>query len=276
MAKTKAAPGYANEYFGLEPHRVCVEVKEKEPFRLLCIPDTHFPFVHDSRLKAVYEFTKKFKPTHIVQLGDLHDQYCFSSFTKSIDFITPENEILQSEYMAAKMWDTFNKIVPKAYKFQLWGNHDQRVISRLYEKAAEFATLLKGRDGQSALDRLYKFPKVTTVGPYKSEVRIRVRTNDDQEYHDIYLLHGIFTGNNSHIRRFGDTVIRAHSHKQSLVPQKFTSGKEIFELDCGCILDPGKLVFRYATTQDPGWIPGFGYVEKDEQGLLQRHLKVLK
>jgi len=266
MKMAKVNKEYTNEFFGLEPKRVTAEVRENEPFRLLAVPDTHFPFVKDSRLNAIYDFAKDIKPTHIVQLGDLYDQYSFSSFTKSVDFLTPEAEIKQAKCMAQDMWEKLTRIAPKASKFQVWGNHDQRIVSRIYEKLQEFASLAK-----DPINAWYHFNGVTDVGPYRSEVRIRVRTpKQDQEYHDVYLLHGIFSGPTSHVRKYpGDIVIRAHSHKQSLVPVESANGKNSFELDCGCILDKAKLAFKYARTFDPGWMPGFGYVEKDKNGILQ-------
>lgn len=253
-----------NEQPLLMTQRVTIEVPEKQDFRLAGAPDTHFPFVKESRIKDFLYHVKDKKPTHVAQLGDLFDQYSFSRYIKAVDFISAEKELLEARKMAKDFWSKICKIVPNAIKFQLWGNHDQRIVTYVYEKASKFSSFVK-----NAIQDLYKFPGVTTVGPYGSEVKIRLRLPNDLEYQDIFLLHGVYTGPTSHIRRFGDSVMRAHSHKASVNIQTLCSGKTIFELDCGCIVDKDQLVFKYAQTFDPGWTPGFGYVEKTDGHILQ-------
>lgn len=262
-------PDYSQEFFGLQTKRVTTEVPVGKDFRAVAIPDTHLPFAKEERINEVLKFVKDFKPTHVVQLGDLYDNYSFSSYVKSVDFVTPEKEIREARKMAIDLWDKINKLSPKSEKYQLWGNHDQRIIRRLYEKAPEFASLFK-----DPVQSLYHFNNVTDVGPYGSELKIRIRTDDVQEYQDIYLLHGVYVGPKSHMTRYGDSVIRAHSHKASINYQGYCSGKKVFELDAGCVVDKDKLAFKYAKTFDPGWVPGFGYVEK-KRGLLNSHFEQL-
>ena len=99
--------------------------------KVVAIPDLHLPWVKLDCLKETYKIIKYEKPTHIIQLGDLYDQYVFSRYDKSLNLIRPKDEVRESKEMAIEFWKTIRKIVPSAKYHQLIGNHCLRFAKRI-------------------------------------------------------------------------------------------------------------------------------------------------
>lgn len=82
-------PKITNEVFRRDPYAVIEEFVPREPIqqpewpKILILGDTHFPWVSKRALEKVYEFAKEFKPSHIVQMGDLYDFLSHSKFPRS-------------------------------------------------------------------------------------------------------------------------------------------------------------------------------------------------
>lgn len=192
--------------------------------KLLALGDTHHPFASRKALEWAYRLADKFKPTHVVQVGDLLDQFAFSRYPKIIK-IEPERELELGRKAAEKMWTHFEGLK----RYQLAGNHDDRALKRALSAAPELASLV----GQS-LRTLYTFPGVKTVFDGREELLIG----------DMVLQHG-------HRSRLGDhalynrkKTIVGHSHVGGCVFFRHASGI-FWELNAGFLGDVNSQAFGY-------------------------------
>jgi hypothetical protein len=214
--------------------------------RILTIPDTHFPFVDKKRLGKMIERSGDLGPTHMVQIGDQFDWYNASRFTKSHNIMTPEDEIKRGRDMAEKMWFDLKRKAPKAQCFQLWGNHEERPMKRLMEKAPELESLLK-----KPLQDILTFPGVTsTKGPL-----------DELVINGIKFHHGWSTQRGFHVNYFQMSVAHGHTHHGDVFYLR-REGETLFELDSGILADFNSDPMTYRSSQTCKWTPGFGFIDE--------------
>ena len=121
--------------------------------RILALGDMHCPYHSQRALEKVYRLADDLQPTHVVQVGDLYDQFGFSRYPKVLK-MEPEKELELARAAAEKMWLRFKGL----NCYQLWGNHDDRALKRALASAPELASLV----GKS-LRELYTFPGVAAV-----------------------------------------------------------------------------------------------------------------
>lgn len=216
--------------------------------RILVLPDKHFPFVSKRHLQEVVYAAKDLKPTHIVDVGDTYDLYSFSKFTRSLNLITPAEEIEQGRAMAEEMWRNVKANAPKARCYQLRGNHEERLLKKIMEKAPEYESLVK-----DMVNDLTQFKGVTDLKSSKAELVIN----------DIVFIHGWSTTPGYHARYFLQSVIHGHTHHGGVVFMRH-KGKTLYELDCGYLADEMALPLDYRETVTSKWTLGFGFV--DERG----------
>lgn len=218
----------------------------KNGSKIFVIGDAHFPYVDQKYLNQIYQEIKAHKPDVVVQQGDLYDQYCFSRYSKSADFTSPEEELAAGRAGAEKMWTTIRKLVPKAKFFQLKGNHDLRIAKRVAEKLPELQGLLN-----LGLTDLYKFPGVYTVKDERTETIID----------GVMFIHGYLSKLGDHAKKNLMSVVVAHSHVGGTV---FFSHREetMFELNVGYIADKEALPLQYGGQRMKNWTPGYGILTK--------------
>src|ERR1017187_6156311 len=105
------------------------------------VSDTHFPFHNKRAYSQMLKELKAAKPTHVVQIGDLLDQYVFSRYSRSLE-ITPNNEITRGLRYAEQFWANVARLAPKAKRIQILGNHDMRLAKRIAEWLPEMSLFL--------------------------------------------------------------------------------------------------------------------------------------
>src|SRR5437899_12189351 len=104
--------------------------------KILIVGDLHLPYHNKRALRSIYEAIKKEKPTHIVQIGDLYDQYSFSRFTKK-NIITSTKELQKARKSAIQFWKRARALRRSVKCYQLLGNHDVRLSKRISERVPE-------------------------------------------------------------------------------------------------------------------------------------------
>jgi UDP-2,3-diacylglucosamine pyrophosphatase LpxH len=214
--------------------------------RILAIGDVHFPFCDREKVLKLYSYVKQFKPNVIVQIGDLYDMYTFSKFSRSVDLITPAEEIRQGKSMAEAFWRNLQRNAsPGAKCFQLRGNHSARIVKRLLEKAPEYESLL-----HEPISKLTEFDNVRDMKSHRSELTIN----------DIVFVHGWSCKLGFHMNYYGKSVVCGHSHHGGLV-YKSQKLAPLFELNCGHIADENALPLQYGETQTTNWVGGFGWID---------------
>jgi predicted MPP superfamily phosphohydrolase len=224
-----------------------MRVKAKKQPKILVIGDTHFPAADQRVLEAIYKEAQEMKPDYIVQLGDLYDFFCFSKFARSLNWMTPEEEINLGREQAEEFWKRLQKAAPKAQCYQLLGNHDQRLLKRVLDKVPELESIM------SAQKELFNFSKVTSMKDATSELILG----------DILFIHGYKSGLGAHMRRNGKKTVVGHSHLGGVVNEKFL-GSVLWEANAGYTGDPSQPVFKYGSQDTDKWTRG--YLTIDEKG----------
>lgn len=214
--------------------------------RIFVLPDQHFPFVNKKALAKLIEMVKVLKPTHVVNVGDTYDMYAFSRFARSLNVMTPQQELKKGRKMAEQMWREIHTAAPKAQCFQVLGNHEERIYKKIMNVAAEYESVIA-----EPVRDLLTFPGVRTLKSSKSELVIN----------DMVFVHGWSTSSGYHVRYFVQNVAHGHTHRGSVtfIAHK---GKALWELDCGFIADINALPLEYRETKTSQWHVGFGFIDE--------------
>lgn len=212
--------------------------------KVLAIPDTHFPWCSKKSLAKIIVAIKKEKPDAIVQLGDLYDQYTFSKYSRSMDLITPKKEIELARKQATQMWVDIKKAAPKAKCYQLFGNHDDRMIKRVLEKLPELGDLFDIRK------HFYLFDGVETLKSSRDVLKLD----------GVYYTHGYLTNLGAHIGHIGGSVVHGHSHRPGIAYAR-TPKSFVFEMDCGHLALEDSLPLSYTPIKMKKWLHAYGIVE---------------
>lgn len=229
-----------------------LEITSSKPLRILCIGDVHSPYLSQSMAKQVIEFVGDFKPTHIVQIGDLYDQYNYGKYPKNPNVDTPKAEDDRGYFLAKEFWTGLSQASPVSCKYQLKGNHCVRVYKKALEKAPELAQAAK-----DYLDKMFQFKGVRTLADDRSELCIN----------GILFIHGYLANPGDHVKNNWRSTVVGHSHRGGVVYRRYEN-KTLFELNCGHIADDSELPFAYTPQRTTFWTPGFGTIETLKNGVV--------
>lgn len=207
--------------------------------KVIAISDTHFPFHCPKAYKKLVALIKKEKPSHVVQVGDLLDQYVFSKYSRSLSII-PKDEIEKGLDLAETMWDEIKLASPGAKCFQLLGNHDMRMSKRISDRLPELSEFFDHSN-------LYKFPGVTT---FRSD-------RDFLEIDGVVYVHGWLSKSIDHARYFGKPVVHGHTHRGGLS----FDGRRLWSLDTGFMADINQLPLQYGPSRWTKCVVGAGKID---------------
>lgn len=210
--------------------------------RIVILGDLHFPYHNEKALTEVLYQVKHIKPTHVVQIGDLYDQYCFSRFTrKNLDL--PEQELTEARDQGRALWRRL--VQPGRKCVQLLGNHDIRLIKRVAEKLPEAQEIIK----RSVME-LYQFKGVKTIEDDRTISQIG----------NVAFHHGYLSRLGDHMRYLGKSVVVGHSHVGGVVFEQ-RDGRTLWELNAGYLADETAEPLRYRPTTTSKWTVGYGFIE---------------
>lgn len=209
----------------------------------MALGDMHEPFVDKLALAKAIDAISRLQPTLVVQMGDLYDLFSFSRYARSLNYMTPKDEVTLARGRAAATWATIAKAAPKAVLKQLRGNHDIRVESLLKDKVPSLAGLL-------GVDDWYKFPGVVTHMDATAEVPLRINGRL------ISLHHGFLSNPGSHMRHFETSTITGHSHRGHVLYETTRNGQR-FDANAGYLAMPTANVFKYGESSKKNWTRGF-------------------
>ncbi len=214
--------------------------------RIVIFGDIHFPFHHEKALKEALYIAKQFKPTHVVQIGDLYDQYAFSRFSKK-NLELPEEELKRGRVASVEFWDSISSSCGgKTKRLQILGNHDIRMFKRAQERLPEVQDLIKEKT-----EELYTFKGVTTVFDDREVTQIG----------DVAFHHGYLSKLGDHAKYFGKSTVVGHSHTGGVVYQQY-EGKVIYELNAGYLADQTAEPLKYRPTSTSKWTLGLGTIDE--------------
>lgn len=207
-------------------------VREGITTKTVAIGDVHFPFHNKSAIGWALEVIAKEQPNHVVQVGDVFDQFSFSKWHRSHNAILPKDEIEEARKHALFMWSEIKRLSPKSDCYQLMGNHDQRALKRITESVPSAETFV--RDG---IRELLTFPGVTLIDDSQDELHI-----DGVQYEHGHLRFG------EHARNNQCNTVCGHSHRGGTMFYSVVPGS-YWELNCGFLGDLKSEAFRYMQTK---------------------------
>lgn len=213
--------------------------------KVLIISDLHFPFHSKECYKKVWAIIKKERPTHVVQIGDLLDQYVFSKYTKD-STITVGSDVQAGLKLAVDFWARVKKILPRAARIQVLGNHDVRLAKRISEKLPELAELFSHKD-------IYQFPGVDVL-------------DSDRDYRiidGVVYCHGWLSHSIDHAKHFNKPTVHGHRHR----PAVETRGS-LWSMDTGYLADPASKPLSYTMSKYSNWAHAVGIVEDGKPRLI--------
>jgi len=221
-----------------------IKGKSDGKVKILCVGDTHFPYEKQTYLNQLYAFASQYHPTHIIQIGDLYDQYNFSRYPKEEDKLA-KSELFAGRKKAEEFWRTLQQASPQARCYQLVGNHCMRMLKKVKQVAPELLPMVR-----EYWTKVYRFQEVTTLQDDRSELVIN----------NVLFIHGYLANLGDHLKLNRQNVVVGHSHKGGVVYIRHNT-KTLFELNCGHLADDSKLPFSYPPQRTTFWTPGFGVVE---------------
>lgn len=214
--------------------------------RVLVIGDLHFPFHSPKAYENLIKLIKKEKPDHVVQIGDLLDQYVFSKYSRTLS-ITAKEDVEYGLSLATDMWKMIIKIVPDAKCFQLLGNHDVRMAKRITEKLPELCDFFSHKD-------IYKF----------KNVKVSSSDRDYIEIDGIVYVHGWLSKSIDHAKFFGKPTVHGHRHRPCIEYDR----KDLWSMDVGFMADEKSLPLQYTASRFSKWTTSCGIVENGQPRII--------
>jgi UDP-2,3-diacylglucosamine pyrophosphatase LpxH len=214
---------------------------------LVAIGDVHAPFHCATTLATIIKAIETVRPRFVVQMGDLYDQYAFSRYGKSLNLMTPADELAAGLDTARTFWAAVKKASPASRCYQLLGNHDERLRKKVAEKLPELVGLV---DTSS----LFAFPGVESMKTDKEVLELTVQGER------VALHHGYLSRAGDHVKKFHRSCITAHSHRPHVMVHRI-HGKSLYDLNPGYVGNPEAPVFDYGTISEKGWTRAYGVID---------------
>lgn len=208
--------------------------------KIVVLGDLHEPWSDTRAVARAVELCQG--ATEIVQIGDLYDFLCFSRYARTHNEYTPKQELDLARKRAEATWQAIRATAPRAKRFQLKGNHDERLSKRVLERFPEVEGLVKG---------VWDFPGVETVEDASQELEVR----------GILFQHGHRSKLGDHAKWNQCSTVVGHSHVGGVVYGRNRAGV-YWELNAGFLGDLRAPCFRYRTERIlTQWTVGAGIID---------------
>lgn len=194
-------------------------INKTENHTILAIPDLHAPFIKDGYLEFVLGIRDKYKPTHVIFLGDVLDNH-FSSYHETDPDGYGAGEELDRATDAIQLW---YKEFPNAKT--LLGNHGS-LIQR------KFITAGLSNKWMKSYKEVLKTPTWDFV--------------EDFELDDVLYCHGEGRTAKNLCRDEMQSVVQGHRHSESYLEYYASPGKLCFAMQLGCGVDRKAYSMAYA------------------------------
>lgn len=206
--------------------------------RIVCIPDTHFPFHRRGLFKELKAFVKDYQPTRVIHMGDICDFHRSGRWDPEADAMGFTEEIDASIDLMSQLADMFPKMD------LMIGNHDLR----------PFKTM--NREGIPS--RFYRSFHESLELPETWTVHQRLVINGVQYLHG----DGV-CGQNGAMKMAQKSRMKTvigHVHGWASVTYSQTNDDLIWAMNCGALIDETAIAFAYAKTKIDRSVAGVGTV----------------
>jgi hypothetical protein len=221
--------------------------------KILGVGDTHHGYVHPDNMSRALEIADREQPAIIFQMGDLYDLYNMSRYPRSLNLVTPLDELIEARAAAEAMWVGFRMASPKSRLIQLWGNHDDRLSKLVATKAPELEAFLQIMDYKS----FWRFEGVETAE--SSDVEVIV---EHPVHGDIWFHHGHKTKIGEHADYNLANTVTGHLHRGGTIFRGFRD-RTLWELNTGYLADQRQRPMQYNAQQNSNTTPGVGLIDND-------------
>lgn len=188
--------------------------------------DLHFPWHQREALYAALEHVTS-DVSLVVQIGDAYDHHATSRFPRSHEVMSPMEELTIAKQYFDWFWGEVKSRAPNARLIQLMGNHDERPMKRVLERAPELEYLVS-----HGIRALYEAPGVEVI------------TGDEFVDNGIAYVHGYMARLGDHARQALIPTVHGHSHKPGVAILR----PGLWEMDVGYLGDEKAPCFGY-----PAW-----------------------
>lgn len=216
--------------------------------KMFVFGDTHFKWHHKGAIISALKRLKEFNPRAVIQIGDLYDMLSFSRFARSQNFISPQQEQIQSRQQAEEFWKYVKLAAPNAELYQIMGNHDSRALKKIMEKAPEYEFVVLG-----AVEDMMSFKGVKTILDPREELLID----------DVTFIHGYHTKLGNHMMESHDNICCGHSHRAGIMYHPWNN-KIKWELNVGFLADKDAVPLSYTQRKRfSKWTLGWGEIDAE-------------
>lgn len=209
----------------------------------MAIGDTQIPFMHQDAipfLKAIY---KKYKPNHVVQIGDLFDQYFANAWGKS-----PAADSTMQELEAGldQLHTEFLPIFGKTPVTIIIGNHDERIFKRA-DEAGIHSKFMK------TMREIYELPE-------------KIDLTYSKVIDGVTYIHGHTTKCTAQTatevltHEYETPVVYGHFHSRANITFLANRRRLVWGFNLGCLIDRHAYAFSYGANYKDKPILGCGIV----------------
>ena len=219
---------------------------------ILILSDIQAPYHHPDTIEFCKQIKKKYRPSTVIQIGDLVDNYRFSQYDQA-----PEADSITTEYFKSRDFiSDLGKVFPKM-EITI-GNHDLR-----YYKAAAKAGIPESF--VKPLEEILGFPK---GWKFVKDIDIMTPLGNVHFEHGHEITGGQSKAKNAVLANASSTVC-GHYHTEAGVTWISTRDKLMYFMPTGCLFDTKSIAAAYGKGQKirpligvslivdgmPSWIP---------------------
>ena len=218
--------------------------------RILVVPDLQIPCQHKQAYDFLAAVKKKFKPTMVVQIGDLVDFGSISSYDADPDYVSPsvEMELVKEDVKLLA------SIFPKMYI--TLGNHEMRLYRKLKKAGLPLSVLRSFNDILDAPEG-WNFSVELRLFWNNPKKRIRFIHTESGANRKRGMKSGFFTN-----------IVHGHIHTDFSIQYTSTVESLYWNMNVGCLIDDEAIVFQYNKQQSLRPIYGCGIIESGQPKLI--------
>lgn len=217
-------------------------MSKKSKNKVLIISDMQIPYHHQDSLAFLKAVKKKYKPNHVVNIGDTVDNHCLSAWVKS-----PEAESANDEITSMlKDVGALGKIFPKMEV--LLGNHCLRLERAAVRAGIPIHFLKDVGDWMGA-------PKGWNFHPL------------EYEFDGILYTHGNEGGAGGQVAglkramHYGMNSVAGHFHTMANINYFANRSQLLWGMQVGCLIDRKALAFAYCKSSLKKPVLTVGFIE---------------
>lgn len=207
--------------------------------------DMQVPHQDKRAVELAFKVMKWFKPTVIVNIGDLADgtgtsRWADGTTEETLAGIVEENEMVRD------YWAKLRKFAPDARMIWTLGNHDIRPFEYVDKKAP-------------ALREMISYESLWGTGTFDVEV-YDYNLPPQVKMGDIYIHHGVAVSKHAgdsaraDVENWGVSIVRGHSHRQGYFARTYElKGETVRGYEIGHLMDIGQADY----SQVHNWQQGF-------------------